>query len=100
MSEKKKLGSIGYIVGYDGQIPGGDVPKGSFVLPIGGTTEVATFHDDEQSALSELGGRTTLEQRSLGGMKTYVLKVHKVKLSWFPFAAEHIGYRKVKGVAA
>ena len=96
MSTKNKLGSIGYIVGYDGQLPGGETPKGSYVLPVGGVTEVAEFHTDEESAVAELAGRTTLEQRSIGGIKTYVLKVHKVRLSWFPFAAEHVGYRKVK----
>lgn len=91
-----KYGTIGYIVGYDGQKPGGEVPKGSYVFPEGGINGVGVVYDNEVDALSALGTRTTYTEASLVGQKVYVLKVHKIKVSWFPFAAQHIGYRKPK----
>jgi hypothetical protein len=94
--KKQKYGTVGYIVGYDGQIVGGDVPKGKWVLPIGGINVTAEFHSTEAEALAELGDRTEYQQMSLGGMKSYVLKVHEIKLKWFPFAEGHIGYRKLQ----
>jgi len=96
---RHKYGTIGYIVGYDGQLVDGEVPKGKYVLPPGGFNAQANFHLNKDDAVAELGDRTTHKDGLLGGVRTYVLKVHKVKLSWFPFAEGHNGYKKVAATA-
>jgi hypothetical protein len=90
-----KYGTVGYIVGYDGQLVGGDVPKGKWVLPVGGMTAKAKVFNTEDNANAALGGRTTYVEATLAGKKTYVLKVHKVKASFFPFFADKTGYKKL-----
>jgi hypothetical protein len=90
-----KYNTVGYIVGYDGQVIGGAVPRGKWVLPVGGINAVADFFESREDAVAALGDRTEYQQLSLSGVKRYVLKVHEVKLKWFPFAEGHIGYRKL-----
>jgi hypothetical protein len=90
-----KLGTTGYIVGYDGQTPGGEVPRGKWVFPRDGAGATPIVHATREEALAELGDDTTVVGIGITGVKRYVLAVHYVKVRWLPLFEGHRGYAKI-----
>lgn len=89
-----KIGTTGYIVGYDGQLPGGEVPKGKWVFPGDGMNATPVIHATREEALAEKGNQETVVGIGLMGVKTFVLSVHHIKVRWFPIVEGHRGYSK------
>ena len=89
-----KLGTKGYIVGYDGQVPGGDVPKGKWVFARDGMSATPIIHSTYKEALDELGDQETVAAVGLTGVKRYTLAVHHIKVRWLPIVEGHRGYAK------
>lgn len=89
-----KIGTTGYIVGYDGQLPGGEVPKGKWVFARDGMQAVPIIHATREEALAELGDQETVMGISITGVKKFVLSVHHIKVRWLPIVEGHRGYAK------
>lgn len=86
-----KIGSTGYIVGFDGETIDGKKPRGKLVLPDGGMGAIARVHETPESAAIELSGRRAYSDMG----KSYVLKVYKVKVLWVPFMGGGRGYKRI-----
>jgi len=95
-----KFGTKGYIVGYDGQEVGGDIPRGRWVLPVEGIQGHAKVHSSFDSAMEELKSLpfATKKSMTLGGLKELTIAVHEIKVKWLPINEGHIGYAKTEPV--
>ena len=96
MSDKLlKIGTIGFIVGFDGETADGKKARGKLVLPDGGMGASATVHETAEMADRELGGRRGYSDRG----RSYILKVHHVTVVWVPFMGGSRGYKRIDGAA-
>lgn len=85
-----KVGTTGFIVGYDGSKPGKKPRRRGWVVPAEGLGEVPRIYDNADSAEAALGGQRV--GTGLMGGDRVVLRVFHVRVRFNLLFDGHVGY--------